>query len=181
MRLARPTAARSAGRLAACALLAAAGLTTGCAVRPGYVDATTGRVYAGYAKPACYATDLCGLCGVKECDCRREPYTPSVAAFTSYPGLSANWLSGGRHGRRPPLATTHVYAPPPARYENYPGHANRSAGSSPASGPKTGRSPAERDEPAAAPAPMPLPASLAPGPGLPEPGLPETDVDGIGE
>ena len=156
-------------------LAGAAGFAgTGCAMRPGYVDSATGRAYAGFAKPACYATDFCGLLGVKECDCGRHPYTPPVAAFTSFPGLQAGCCL-----RKPTFVTTQVYAPPPARYEDYQGN--------PAlQGPPRGRRPAPPApsprgiEPNVTPAPMPLPSTLgedAPGDG---PGLPETTPEGIG-
>ena len=142
---------------------------TGCAVRPGYVDAATGRAYAGYAKPAFYCSDLCGL---KECDCGRHPYVPPVAAFTSFPGLSA-----GFHNGVPPANTTAVFAPPPARYEDYQNN--------PALAPRR-RPPAPRggaaDAVPPAPAPMPVPLGDAldgtlDDPRLPNPGLPDADLD----
>ena len=143
----RPSAARLCGSLL---LGGALCFGAGCALRPGYVDSTTGRAYAGFAKPACYATDFAGVLGVKECDRGRDPYAPPVVAFTSFPGLQA----GGR--RRPPeFVTTHVHAPPPAGYAKFPGHADRLA-PPPAPAPRVRNGP---DELAPLAAPMPLPAS----------------------
>ncbi|WP_171184033.1 hypothetical protein [Alienimonas chondri] len=165
----------SAVRLPGLLLLAGVGgMMTGCATRPGYVDCTTGRAYAGFAKPACYATDFCGLCGLKECDRGRDPYRPPVEAFTSFPGLQA-----GCSHRRPQYHTTHVYAPMPAGYEQFAGSARRFDG--PGSAPP--RTPSTRNEANPLSAPMPLPASTQPpgdGP-IGGPGLPPTSPAGIGE
>lgn len=165
-----PPARRLALPLGALAVCAA----TGCAVKPGYVDSTTGRAYAGYAKPACLPGDLCGLCGVKECDCRRDPYTPPAAAFTSFPGLHA---AACRRG--PGFVSTHVHAPMPARYEQFAGHANRTGGPN-----STGRSPRPPGGADAPPAPMPADPLAAPMPRPLDspagPGLPEADADGLG-
>ncbi|QDT16123.1 hypothetical protein [Alienimonas californiensis] len=166
-------------------LFAAAGLLgSGCVLKPGYVDSTTGRAYAGFAKPACYGTDFCGthgclcdLLGVRECDCRRDPYTPPVVAFCSFPGLSA-----GCRKHPPRMVTTHVHAPMPARYDQFPGHANRFDDRRGAARPGMQAPAAPAPSPLAAP--MPLPASID----VPElneavqpPGLPPVGPDGIGE
>lgn len=167
-------AVRPPVRLAGLALLAAAGLcSTGCAMRPGYVDSATGRAYAGFAKPALYCGDCCGMLGIKECDCRSNPYTPPVVAFCSFPGMEA----GCRH-HRPPFVTTHVYAPPPARYEDFQGHAARFDDRR---GPRSAP-PAMRDAVPPTPAPMPLPASTDDPFDLSgeAPGLPPAGPDGIG-
>ena len=163
-------------------LLAAAALVlgpTGCAVRPGYVDAATGRAYAGYAKPAFYCSDLCGL---RECDCGRHPYTPPVAAFTSFPGLAA-----GFHNGVPPANTTAVYAPPPARYEDFQGNPAligppRPRGRRRSEPPRRGMD-MDGVPPAPAPAPMPLPVTDGPlGDSLDAPFGPlETSPEGIGQ
>ena len=84
---------------------------TGCAVRPGYADSATGRVYAGFAKPAFYPSDLLHY---RDCDACRPPYVAPVAAFSPWGCVKY------ANGCRPPLATTEVYAPPIARYEDYP-------------------------------------------------------------
>ncbi|MEM9702540.1 MAG: hypothetical protein AAF907_08860, partial [Planctomycetota bacterium] len=133
-------------------LVLATAAGAGCATRPGYVDATTGRAYAGFAKPAFYLTDLEGLCGVKECDCRRDPYNPPVEAFTSFVGLDAGCCL-----LHPRPNTTHVCAPMPARYQQFPGAAYRSQ-DSPAYPP----SDAMPGEPNPLAAPMPLPESTQP-------------------
>ncbi|MFH5805828.1 hypothetical protein [Alienimonas sp. DA493] len=182
---ARSTAVRRFGLRCLPLLFAAAGvLGSGCALRPGYVDSTTGRAYAGFAKPACYASDFCGTCclsdllGVRECDCRRDPYTPPVVAFCSFPGLKA-----GCRKHPPRMVTTHVHAPMPARYDQFPGHARRFDDRPAPPRPR----PNVPEETAPLAAPMPLPASIdAPelNPELNEavqpPGLPPVGPEGIG-
>ena len=174
----RPSVPPAFALPAACLFACAAG----CAVRPGYVDAATGRAYAGFAKPAFYCTDLCGLCGLTECDCKGDPYVPPVAAFTSFPGLSARYCKGN-----PPPVTTHVYAPPPARYEDFQGNP---ALHGPPPRPRPARPPRERAEPVAAPPPLPapmpnaLPDATAPPDATDDPFLapaPPVSPEGIGQ
>ena len=159
----------------------------GCfAVRPGYADTATGRVYAGFAKPAFYPTDLLTY---RDCDGCRPPYVPPVAAFS--PWGCARYANGCR----PPLATTEVYAPPIARYEQYPG--NPGFTPPPPTGPRPGtdrRDPFDAPAPAPAPAPVPLDSSadepFGDGPeydididaDAASPALPslETEPDGVG-
>ena len=124
--------------------------SVGCfAVRPGYADSATGRVYAGFAKPAFYPTDLLLY---RDCDGCRPPYVPPVAAFS--PWGCAKYANGCR----PPLATTEVYAPPIARYEDYPGNPGFTPPPRP---PRPGRGPGGEVPPAPAPMPLPLDSTNA--------------------
>ena len=97
-------------------------LSAGCmAVRPGYCDPTSGRVYAGYAKPGPYPGEL--LCP-QDCDCRGPAYHPILSAFSSYGG--AGFCGTHRKGCRcakcvPPCRTLPlVRTPPPADYADFP-------------------------------------------------------------
>ena len=128
------------------------GAATGCAVRPGYADSATGRVYAGFAKPAFYPSDLLHY---RDCDACRPPYQPPVAAFSPWGCVKY------ANGACPPLATTEVYAPPIARYEDYPGNpgpvlnARRDRRPPAPPRPGMGEGPGLRGD--AVPAPMPRP------------------------
>ena len=146
--------------------------SVGCyAVRPGYADSATGRVYAGFAKPAFYPTDLLLY---RDCDGCRPPYVPPVAAFS--PWGCAKYADGCR----PPLATTEVYAPPLARYEDYPG--NPGFTPPPRDNPRAGRGgrrgPGGDVPPAPAPMPLPLDSTgAAPAGDDPFGRGPEYDID----
>ena len=186
---------RRPARFAACCVLLGGVLcSAGCfAVRPGYADSATGRVYAGFAKPAFYPSDLLLY---RECDGCRPPYVPPVAAFS--PWGCAKYASGCR----PPLATTEVYAPPIARYEDYPGNPGLTPpppeNPGPRRDPRGPRGPGDGDgvPPAPAPMPVPLDSTVEPGTDNPfgteleydidadaaSPALPslETEPDGVG-
>ena len=103
--------------LAAAAVLPA--LAAGCmAVRPGYCDPTTGRVYAGYAKPGPYPGEL--LCP-QDCDCKGPPYAPILSAFSSYGGAGYCRGCSRCRGGTPPCRTLPlVRTPPPADYADFP-------------------------------------------------------------
>ena len=195
----RPAPFSASARLAGWCLLGGAVLSSaGCfAVRPGYADSATGRVYAGFAKPAFYPSDLLLY---RDCDGCRPPYVPPVAAFC--PWGCAKYANGCR----PPLATTEVYAPPIARYEDYPGNPGLRPGTGDPDpnfdrdGGRDGRLRGAPPAPAPAPAPIPLDSSRddlgddpfgsereydidadAASPALPSLNSLETEPDGVGE